>query len=142
MAIGIDVKVNGVEVAIRRLAFSAERIRALKEPQLALARRILETADELVPRRTGNLAATGKIVGPIRGTASSTVAVQYGGDPGEGRSFPAPQRLRGGRVAYAARVHEGPSSRPFFLRDAYLAHAGEVGPLFLTQVLLAFRKAV
>ena len=137
--IGIDVKVSGVEVAIKRLTFDARKRALVREEVNHQLEKIFDTSQEYVPRVTGNLAASGKIE-RAKGSQNIEGRVTYGGSARGGMPFPAPERLRGGAVAYALVIHEGPSSRPFYLRDAYLAHVAEVAPGFGRAVRLGFTR--
>lgn len=144
MATGItlEVKVTGVAQVLRRLRFTPEQASRLGIPLAKVARAILDDADPRVPVRFGNLRATGKIIGPrsISFGRGQEAIVEYGGRAAKDKRLPAPQVLRGGRVTYAIPVHEGFSSRPFFLKQAFDAQAGQLAEEVGKQVMADFRR--
>ena len=120
----ISIQISGVPQVQRRFRAMANAVAdAAGAGLLQSAFVIYRDADQSVPVLTGNLRASGKVLGPVSLAfgAGRRVEVEYGGRADRrGAGFPVPSVLRGGRVTYAAFQH---ANNP--RRAGWLEHAAE-----------------
>lgn len=145
-SIDIEIQVDGIPRAIRKLGWKHRDAQRLALPLLKVARRILDDAQTRVPVLTGNLKASGKIKGAksIDFGMGVEVQVEYGGGPSKEGPFPAPAELaaQGGKVTYATEVHErtARSGELKWLENAGDAHYAELKPAVEAELQKIFAE--
>ena len=128
---GIKIEIKFSEREIRRAigvfgALSESDVKAIMtQARKDFGEPVLAQTQDKVPVITGNLRATGALLGPQKlPNKSSQILVKYGGRPGKGRQFPNQQALgEGGKVNYAAQVHSNSNRGRNFLVGPFLAQA-------------------